>query len=312
MREKLVPVVEWANRHGVSRTTVMLKIQSGELRGRRLGRYWYVVEEVEESPASGVILTFFNHAGGVGKTTLVRDLGFELFRRGHRVLLVDVDPQANLTRWLGVEEVKPEQTLFVLAEGPLPKPLKAQGMDLIPSSLALAELDVCLRSIPAGELLLRRELEPLREVYDFILVDAPPSLSPLSFLAGLAGDGFVVPVEASPKGIQGVDGVIRAARNYARVAGLRGSGFVRLIVPTKYAPQSGASKRALEGIQALKEYFPVSEPLRERPGLYRKATEESLPVHLVDEEGQGVAEVATVADTLLRALGVAEEKEVVR
>lgn len=298
MREKLIPVTDWAIRHGLSRNSVLSRIHSGELRGKRLGRYWYVVEEVVDEPSKGHIYTLFNHAGGVGKTTLVRDLGFELFRRGYRVLLIDADPQANLTRWLGLSEVAPQSTLLTIEEGPLPEPQIAQGLHLIPSSLALAALDVKLRSIPAGELLLRKELSALRAAYDFILVDAPPSLSPISFLAGLAGDGLIVPVEASPKGVQGIETVVKAAQSYARVAGT--ADFIRLLVPTKYAPQSTVSRKVLEDLAALKARFPISEALRERPGLYRRAAEEQKPVHLVDVEGQAVQELAALADALLQ------------
>ena len=76
------------------------------------------------SAKEGRVFTAFTHAGGAGKTSLVRDLGFELSRRGYRVLLVDADPQANLSAWVGAREVKPEETLLRLVRtGELPSPL---------------------------------------------------------------------------------------------------------------------------------------------------------------------------------------------
>ena len=100
------------------------------------------------------VLTFFNHAGGVAKTSTVRDVGYVLGERGHKVLLVDVDPQANLTRWLGLDDVELEETIYpgVMptaaeeiddpdAELALPTPKRVHGVDLIPSQLNVAILE---------------------------------------------------------------------------------------------------------------------------------------------------------------------------
>ncbi|GAA5534107.1 sporulation initiation inhibitor protein Soj [Deinococcus aluminii] len=90
-----------------------------------------------------ITATVFNHAGGAGKTSVTRDVGFEFARRSLRVLLVDLDPQANLTSWLGVRNVNLEQTVFQVAVdgAPLPEPVSVFGLELIPSQvdLALAE-----------------------------------------------------------------------------------------------------------------------------------------------------------------------------
>lgn len=122
------------------------------------------------------VYTFFTHAGGAGKTSLARDLGFELARRGFRVLLVDTDPQANLTSWLGVREVAPEETLLHLVDtGQLPTPrrLSEWGLDLIPASLDLARVEVRLMQRPLSTLLLRTALRKT-EGYDFVLIDSSP------------------------------------------------------------------------------------------------------------------------------------------
>lgn len=147
---ELVPVSEMARRLGVTRERVRQMILEGKLEGVRLGRYWYVRER--EGGRLRRVYTFFTHAGGAGKTSLARDLGFELARRGFRVLLVDTDPQANLTSWLGVREVAPEETLLHLVDtGQLPTPrrLSEWGLDLIPASLDLARVEVRLMQRPS-------------------------------------------------------------------------------------------------------------------------------------------------------------------
>ncbi|GAA6734995.1 AAA family ATPase [Thermus oshimai] len=304
MKERLVPLSLWAEQRGIPSSTARKMAEEREIPARKLGRYWYVVEEVEEGSGQGRVLTLFNHAGGVGKTTLARDLGFELASRGHRVLLVDVDPQANLTQWLGLGPVEEKDTLLTLTGGVLPEPKEAYGMHVIPSSLRLAVLDVKLKSVPAGELLLRRKLQAVREAYDFILVDSPPSLGPLSFLAGLAGEGFIVPVETTAKGLQGLEGVMEVSELYATAVGA--ANFIRLLVPTRYDPRSRTAQEALEGVLSLGKRFPVAPPLHERPGPFRRSAAERVPIHMVDGAQEAVREVQAIADALLK---VAQEVE---
>jgi chromosome partitioning protein len=298
MKERLVPLPLWAEQRGIPGSTARRMAEEREIPARKLGRYWYVVEEVEEGGGQGRIFTLFNHAGGVGKTTLARDLGFELASRGLRVLLVDADPQANLTHWLGIDGVEEKDTLLSLAHGVLPEPREAFGVHLIPSSLRTAVLDVKLKSLPAGELLLRRKLHTIRASYDFILVDSPPSLGPLSFLAGLAGEGFVVPVETTAKGLQGLDGVMEVSELYASAAGA--SNFIRLLVPTRYDPRSRTAQEALQGVLRLARRFRVAPPLHERPGPFRRSAAERTPIHMVEGAQEAVKEIRDIADALLQ------------
>src|SRR5262249_29726270 len=123
------------------------------------------------------IIAIFNQAGGVGKTTIARDLGFELARRNRAVLLVDADPQASLTEFMGLDADEIETSLFdALLQG-VPAPIhRAHGVDVLPSTIDLAAADFLLAAEIGRELKLRQVLEPLRDQYDVILVDAPPSL----------------------------------------------------------------------------------------------------------------------------------------
>ncbi len=95
------------------------------------------------------VLQVFIHAGGASKTSTVRDVGYELSRRGKKVLLIDLDPQGNLTEWLGVDNVQPEQTVKDALEKyqPLPEPVQVHGMDLIPSHIDLAYTDVSIAGL---------------------------------------------------------------------------------------------------------------------------------------------------------------------
>jgi len=99
-----------------------------------------------------VTLTVFNHAGGVGKTSLTRDVGYELAASGLRVLLIDLDPQANLTGWLSVMDAPLDGTASSVAvEGkPLPTPVRVHGLDLIPAHVELASAGAQMLGVMAS------------------------------------------------------------------------------------------------------------------------------------------------------------------
>ena len=300
---ELVPVSEMARRLGVTRERVRQMILEGKLEGVRLGRYWYVRER--EGGRLRRVYTFFTHAGGAGKTSLARDLGFELARRGFRVLLVDTDPQANLTSWLGVREVAPEETLLHLVDtGQLPTPrrLSEWGLDLIPASLDLARVEVRLMQRPLSTLLLRTALRKT-EGYDFVLIDSLPSLGHLAALGALAGDGLLVPVETSVKGVEALVGVMEAAQEYRealeQVDPRVPRSFVRLFIPTKFDARTLGDTRVLEKIAGLEDLAPVASPIAYRPGPHRRATERAVPLQLVGDR-QAREEVERLTEEFLQ------------
>lgn len=298
-------VAEYAARMGVTPAYVRKLLREGRLVGERLGRSWVVLEPVVVPLPETRTYTFFTHAGGAGKTSLARDLGYDLARRGYRVLLVDADPQANLTSWLGVDKVAPEESLMALLEGerlPTPRawPLEGAGvLHLIPATLDLALLEVRLAQIPLGELRLRKALAHLSGQYDYILVDSPPSLGKLAVLAALAGQGFVVPVETSPKGLEALVGLHEAVRVYAQALNTTPLSLIRLLVPTRYDARNRVDVEVLKRLQAT-ERLPVAPPITYRPGLHKRATRAGVPIQMVDPGGPADLEIRAIADLLLK------------
>jgi len=158
------------------------------------------------------IVTFVNQKGGVGKTTTAVSLAAALGRRGQRVLLVDLDPQANATSAVGVDardrdgiyealfEEIPSENCVVSAP--------AEKVDIIPASASLAGAEVELVPVMARERRLANALHPLRDRYDWIFVDCPPSLGLLTVNALAASDSVVIPVQCEYMALEGLSRLV--------------------------------------------------------------------------------------------------------
>jgi chromosome partitioning protein len=259
------------------------------------------------------VLTFFNHAGGVAKTSTVRDVGYVLAESGHRVLLIDLDPQANLTKWLGVDDdIELAQTVYPAVLGHLddegeldeselrlPEPLKVHGLDLIPSHLNIAIVEREILSIFMGVLRLRDAVRRL-DGYDFVLIDPPPSLGQLSALAVVAADQVVVPLPTNRKGLDGIPTVIKMVREYKKAArGLR----IALFVLTQHDRRTRHDRESHDIIAAqLPAVAPISSPLASRPAYYSDAQVQGLPIPLYAPGSEADVEIRRVTQELLEAL----------
>lgn len=256
------------------------------------------------------VLTFFNHAGGVAKTSSVRDIGYVLAESGKRVLVIDVDPQANLTRWLGLQEADElGQTIYpaVLGEDGeaqlgFPVLRRAHGMDVVPSGLKLAVLERELVGVFMGVLRLREALRRLSG-YDYVLVDPPPSLGQLSALAVVAADRVVVPVPTNRKGIEGLPTVMQMVSEYRRAApGLD----VAMFLLTQHDRRTRHDRESHEAIaRQLAAFARVSSPLNHRPAYYSDAQVKGVPVPVYAPGSEADSEIRRVTAELVEAM---EEK----
>lgn len=155
------------------------------------------------------VISISNHKGGVGKTTSAINIGAGLNSLGQRVLLIDLDPQANLSQSLGLQDQGPNIYTYLkqISTGyrtPISPVEVLLGLEVIPSTLDLSGAEVELSAEAGREYILRELIEPLRERYDYILIDSPPSLGLLTINALTASDEVFIPLQAQYLALQGL------------------------------------------------------------------------------------------------------------
>jgi chromosome partitioning protein len=152
----------------------------------------------------GIVISLLNHKGGVGKTTSSINIGAGLVELGKKVLLIDLDPQANLTLSLGIPRHAQSIYEAIRGESPLvPYPAK-ENMDIVISTLDLSGAEMELINEAGREYLLRELLEPIRDIYDYIIIDCPPSLALLTLNALAASDTVYIPLQTEFLAMQGL------------------------------------------------------------------------------------------------------------
>lgn len=165
----------------------------------------------------GKIISIINQKGGVGKTTTAVNLAAYLADSGHRTLLVDEDAQGNATSGLSMDTSRFDATLYdVLIDG-VPAEEAAyrtevKKLSLLPASIDLAGAEVEMVDIPDRETLLRRVLAPLRDRYDYILIDCPPSLGLMTVNALTAADMVLIPIQAEFYALEGLSQLMKTVQ----------------------------------------------------------------------------------------------------
>ncbi len=253
------------------------------------------------------IYTFVNQKGGVGKTTTAINLGAFLAQLGQRVLIVDLDPQANATSSLGVDKNSVSGSTYEVLLGNLPPdalPLRNErlGLSILPSSPALAGAEVELVNELARETRLKQALAKLDGRYDYILVDCPPSLGLLT-VNGLvaARDGVVIPVQCEYLALEGL-GQLTQTINRVRAA-LFPELKVRGVVLTMFDPRANLSADVVEEVnkhfpkQAFHTVIPRSIRLAEAPSY-------GLPISAYAPSSAGAKAYEALAREVLKGDGV--------
>ena len=151
------------------------------------------------------VISIVNHKGGVGKTTTTINLGKALVNLGFKVLLVDMDSQGNLSQSLGIDNPEKQVVNALLKNEDLPVVIIGENYHLSPSDLELAYADLELVQAVGGVNQLKNKLNPLRELYDYILIDCPPALNIFTNSALVASNGCLVTLQPEVSAMKGVN-----------------------------------------------------------------------------------------------------------
>jgi len=204
----------------------------------------------------GRLYALANQKGGVGKTTTAVNLAAYLAQAGRRVLLVDVDPQANATSSLGVDKTAIARSMYDVLIGAEPLAhlimLTSIGsLDLAPSAPALSGAEVELVSVPGREMRLRQALQGIRARYDFVLIDTPPSLGMLTLNALTASDGVIIPVQCEYLPLEGLTQLLHTVELVRQ--SLNPQLEIRGLVMTLYDARTNLGR---EVIDEVRQHFP--------------------------------------------------------
>ena len=176
-----------------------------------------MIERLKVGDIMGKIIAIANQKGGVGKTTTSVNLGAGLAQVGKKVLLVDIDAQGNATTGVGIEKSELDQCIYnVLVEdadvqGVIQK-TATENLDVLPATIQLAGAEIELVPTISREVRLQRALQPVRDEYDYIIIDCPPSLGLLTINALTAADSVIIPVQCEYYALERLSQLLNTVR----------------------------------------------------------------------------------------------------
>lgn len=250
----------------------------------------------------GRVIAIANQKGGVGKTTTAINLSAALAEKGKRVLVVDTDPQGNTTSGFGIEKNELENTIYELLLGECSVQDciikdKKSGVSIIPSNVNLAAVEIELIDADKREFILKREIDWIREDYDFIMIDCPPSLSMLTVNAMTTADSVLVPIQCEYYALEGLSQLIHTV-NLVKER-LNPELDMEGVVFTMYDSRTNLSNQVVDNVKSVlqqkifKTLIPRNVRLAEAPSF-------GMPINQYDPKSAGAEAYAALADEVIK------------
>lgn len=250
----------------------------------------------------GRIIAIANQKGGVGKTTTATNLSACLAEKGKKVLAVDIDPQGNMTSGLGVDKDEVDYTVYelLLGECSVEECLIENALDhlsLIPSNVNLAGAEIELIGIDDKEYILKKYIDQIRDNYDFVIIDCPPSLNTLTVNAMTTADTVLVPIQCEFFALEGLSQLIHTI-NLVQDR-LNPNLDIEGVVFTMYDARTNLSLQVVENVKdnlnqtVYKSIIPRNVRLAEAPS-------HGLPITLYDSKSAGAEAYRQLADEVIK------------
>jgi chromosome partitioning protein len=249
----------------------------------------------------GRIIAIANQKGGVGKSTTSINLSSCLGEMGKKILTIDMDPQGNTTSGMGIEKEEQENTVYQLLLGECEIddcliPLEFEGVTLIPSNVNLAGAEIELIGVDNKEYVLREQIEKIRDNYDYIIIDCPPSLNMLTINAMTTADTVLVPIQCEYYALEGLSQLIHTIELVQER--LNPELEMEGVVFTMYDARTNLSLQVVENVKnnlnqtIYKTIIPRNVRLAEAPS-------HGLPINYYDAKSAGSENYKLLAEEVI-------------
>ncbi len=249
----------------------------------------------------GRIIAIANQKGGVGKTTTAINLSACLAEAGQKVLVLDIDPQGNTTSGLGINKEEMENTIYqvILQEIEIEDAICKQtfeNLDVIPSNVNLAGAEIDLIDVENREYILKNAILKVRDNYDYVILDCPPSLSMLTVNAMTAADTVLVPIQCEYYALEGLTQLIHTINLVKKK--LNPALELEGVVFTMYDSRTNLSLQVVENVKdnlkqnIYKTIIPRNIRLAEAPS-------HGLPINIYDSKSSGAESYRLLAEEVM-------------
>ncbi|KRM60991.1 sporulation initiation inhibitor protein Soj [Paucilactobacillus vaccinostercus DSM 20634] len=253
----------------------------------------------------GYVIALANQKGGVGKTTTSVNLGACLAEQGQHVLLIDIDPQGNATSGTGISKATIEQDVYhvLIDETPIKDVIMKtvhDGLDIVPTTIQLSGAEIELTSMMARETRLKDAIDSVKDTYDYVLIDCPPSLGLLTINAFTASDSILIPVQSEYYALEGLSQLLNTIKlvqkHFNPALKIEGVLMTMFDARTNLGQQVNAEVKKFFGDQVYDTIIPRNVRLSEAPS-------HGLPIIDYDPKSKGAEVYRQLAKEVLAAHG---------